>query len=157
MSSAPNIIRLGQIVLSVTDLAASRRFYLDLLGLHVLHDSAEALYLRGTEDREWTLKLELAREPSLRQIGFKAGSDAALDELAAIAQSGSLPHRWETEKDRPRVLRMQDPFGFPISFYYQSVRHPWLLQDYHAHRGAAPQRIDHANFFAPRVREMTDW
>jgi catechol 2,3-dioxygenase len=153
----PQIIRLGQIILSVNDLEASRHFYVDLLGLNVLHETPQALYLRGVEDREWTLKLEKSREPRLRQIGFKVGSDSVLDELAALASSHGLEHRWEKEQDRPRMLRVQDPFGFPIGFYFQSVKHPWLLQNYDLHRGPAPQRLDHCNVFAQRIQDMTRW
>jgi catechol 2,3-dioxygenase len=153
----PQIIRLGQIILSVNDLEASRHFYVDLLGLNVLHETPQALYLRGVEDREWTLKLEKSREPRLRQIGFKVGSDSVLDELAALASSHGLEHRWEKEQDRPRMLRVQDPFGFPIGFYFQSVKHPWLLQNYDMHRGPAPQRLDHCNVFAQRIQDMTRW
>ena len=32
------------------------------MGLNILHETEGALYLRGNEDREWTLKLELAPE-----------------------------------------------------------------------------------------------
>ncbi len=46
---------------------------------------------------------------------------------------------------------MQDPFGFPIAFYFQSVRHKWLLQSYHLHRGPGIQRIDHNNVLTPEV------
>ena len=155
--STPAIIRLGHIILGCRDLRASRRFYADLLGLNVLHETSEAIYLRGIEDREWSLKLELAAEPCLREIGFKAGSEAALEELAGVARKENLPYRWEKEHDRPKMLRMQDPFGFPMSFYFESVRHPWLLQRTDLHCGAAPQRIDHCNVFAPHVQQMTRW
>ena len=60
----------------------------------------------------------------MRQFGFKVSSDADLDELAALAQAEGLPYRWEEEKDRPRMLRMQDPWGFPLAFYFQSQNIP---------------------------------
>jgi catechol 2,3-dioxygenase len=156
-TNPPSIIRLGHVILSVTDLEASRRFYVDLLGLNILHETPRALYLRGVEDREWTLKLERAETPGLRQLGFKAGSSEALDEIAALAKEDGLPYRWESEQDRPRVLRMQDAAGFPIAFYFGSIRHPWLLQRFDLHRGPAPQRVDHVNVFAPRVEKITKW
>ena len=112
----PRVIRIGHVVLSVADLAASRHFYVDLLGFNVLHETDRALYLRGVEDREWSLKLELGSEPGVRQLAYKAGSEVALDEIAGIAQAEGLPHRWESDVDRPRVLRLQDPFGFPDRF-----------------------------------------
>src|ERR1700691_1136145 len=113
-----NIIRIGQAAFYVTDLAASRYFYVDLLGLNVLHEDSGSLYLRGVEDREWTLKLELAAKAGIRHIGYKVASDEVLDEIATLAESQNLPYRWEREEDRPKMLRLQDPFGFPIVFYY---------------------------------------
>jgi len=52
---------------------------------------------------------------------------------------------------------MQDPFGFPIAFYYQSIRHKWLLQDYHLHSSTGIQRVDHCNMLTPDVDGMMRW
>ena len=153
----PNIVRIGHSIFYVADLAASKHFYVDLLGLNILHETPDALYLRGVEDREWSLKLELSREAGVRQMGYKVASDADLNALARFASEQGLPQRWETETDRPRMLRMQDPFGFPVAFYFQSVKYPWLLQRYDLHPGPAPQRIDHCNVFCPRVDAATRW
>ena len=155
--TAPEILRIGHLILVVKDLAASRRFYLDRLGFNVLHESAEAVYLRGVEDREWTLKLEQGAEPRVRQIGFKVASDAVLDQLIRLAEREGLPHRRDREVDRPAMLRMTDPFGFPLAFYFQSVKHPWLLQRFDLHRGPSLARIDHANLFCPTVGAMAQW
>jgi catechol 2,3-dioxygenase len=153
----PHIVRIGHAVLTVTDLKASRHFYVDLLGLNVLHEAPTALYLRGVEDREWVLKLERGPLPSVRQLAYKVWSDEDLDQIVAIAREQGLPHRFETELDRPRLLRVQDPFGFPKAFYFQSVKHKWLLQDFHLHRGPAIQRIDHINLFHPQVADVCAW
>jgi len=155
--SVPHVVRIGHAVFYVTDLTASRHFYVDLLGLNVLHESDRALYLRGVEDREWTLKLALAPEPGVKHLAYKVGSEAALDEIAEIAEEQRLQYRWETEQDRPRILRMQDPFGFPVAFYYQSIKYPWLLQRFDLHRGPGIQRIDHNNVLSPHVKKLTDW
>ena len=155
--SVPHVVRIGHAVFYVTDLTASRHFYVDLLGLNVLHESDRALYLRGVEDREWTLKLELAPEPGVKQLAYNVGSEAALDEIVELAEEQRLPWRWETEQDRPRLLRMQDPFGFPLAFYFESVKYPWLLQRFDLHRGGGIQRIDHNNVFTPQVKNLTEW
>jgi catechol 2,3-dioxygenase len=152
-----NIVRIGHVILTVKDLAASRRFYVDLLGFHPLHESAEELYLRGTEDREWSLKLELGDRPRARQFGFKAASNEALDQLADFLKAEHLPCHWETEKDRARMLRTQDHWGMPLAFYFESQRYPWLLQRFDLHRGPGIQRIDHVNVYSPQVHAMTDW
>jgi catechol 2,3-dioxygenase len=52
---------------------------------------------------------------------------------------------------------VQDPFGFPVSFYYRSGKHPWMLQEFHRHRGPAITRIDHVNVFSPTVGAMSAW
>src|SRR5580692_12791676 len=88
----PRVIRIGHVVLSVADLTASRHFYVDLLGFNVVHEEDGALYLRGVEDREWSLKLELGAAPGVRQLAYKAGSESALDEIAAIAKAEGLHH-----------------------------------------------------------------
>lgn len=155
--AAPEILRIGHVVLVVADLAASKRFYVDLLGFNVLHEDAGAVYLRGVEDREWTLKLERGDDIRVRQFGFKVAHDGVLDQLEALASRAGLGVRRETERDRPALLRMTDPFGFPLAFYYQSVRHPWLLQRYDLHRGPAIARIDHCNLFCPTVGDMAQW
>jgi catechol 2,3-dioxygenase len=153
----PEVVRLGHVVLTVADLARARRFYVDLLGLNVLHETADALYLRGVEDREWSLKLEVDSTARVRQFGFKVGSEAALDQLESLALAHGLASRRVSERDRPSMLRLEDPFGFPMTFYARSVRHPWLLQRYDLHRGPGITRIDHVNLFSPVVGEMSRW
>ena len=47
-SEAPDILRCAYMELAVTDLAASRKFYVDVLGLYVTEEDDEAIYLRST-------------------------------------------------------------------------------------------------------------
>ena len=42
-----NIVRLSHIELAVTDLAKSRAFYVDTLGLQVTDETADTIYLRA--------------------------------------------------------------------------------------------------------------
>ena len=83
----PDIIRIAQAIFTVKDLNASREFYVDLLGMNILHEQSDALYLRGVEDREWTLKLEQCREgepPRVRHLGYRVRDEQALDGLLAV-------------------------------------------------------------------------
>lgn len=153
----PNIVRIAHAVFVVTDLAASRDFYVGLLGLNVLHEDSRAVYLRGVEDREWTLKLEVGPHAGVRHVAYRVGTDADLDLLVALAERSGLPWRWEEEEGRPRLLRMQDPFGVPVAFFARSTKHPWLLQDYHLHRGPGLQRVDHVNVMTPDVEGTVGW
>ena len=46
-----NIVRLSHVEFGVADLAKSRAFYVDTLGLQVTDETPEAIYLRGLEER----------------------------------------------------------------------------------------------------------
>lgn len=155
----PDIIRIAQAIFTVKDLNASKEFYVDLLGMNILHEENDALYLRGVEDREWTLKLEKAgdTQPRVRQLGYRVRDEASLDALLALADTQKLPYRWEEELDRPKMLRLQDPFGIPVSFYHEVKTYPWLLQEYHQHKGPGLQRVDHCNVMVPDVKATMDW
>jgi catechol 2,3-dioxygenase len=47
---APDVLRCAYMELVVTDLAASRTFYVDVLGLYVTEEDDTAIYLRSTEE-----------------------------------------------------------------------------------------------------------
>ncbi|HPM51293.1 MAG TPA: VOC family protein, partial [Rhodoglobus sp.] len=49
-SPAPDILRCAYMELVVTDLAKSREFYVDVLGLVVTEEDDEAIYLRSFEE-----------------------------------------------------------------------------------------------------------
>ena len=49
-ASPPDILRCAYMELIVTDLAASRVFYVDVLGLYVTEEDEHAVYLRSTEE-----------------------------------------------------------------------------------------------------------
>src|SRR3546814_17625258 len=49
-SPAPDILRCAYMELVVTDLAASRTFYVDVLGLYVTEEDENSIYLRSTEE-----------------------------------------------------------------------------------------------------------
>ena len=46
-----NIVRLSHTVFNVTNLAASRAFYVDTLGLQVTDEDRHRIYLRAMEER----------------------------------------------------------------------------------------------------------
>lgn len=147
----PNVVRAGHVALYVTDLARAREFYEGFLGLQPVHAAADAVYLRGYEEREWSLKLQLHPWPGLQHIAFKVWDEEDLDRAVALARELDLAWREEADFDRPRMVRLQDPFGFPVAFYRRAGRHPSLLQQYHRYRGPGLQRLDHFNLFCPDV------
>ncbi len=147
----PRVVRAGHVALYVTDLARSREFYEGFLGLQPVHATADAVYLRGYEEREWSLLLQRNSWAGLKHLAFKVWEEEDLERAVALAAELRLPWREEEEFDRPRMVRLQDPFGFPVVFYRRAGRYPSLLQAYHQYRGPAPQRLDHFNLFCPHV------
>jgi len=147
----PRVVRAGHVALYVTDLARSREFYEGFLGLQPVHATADAAYLRGYEEREWSLQLQRNSWPGLKHLAFKAWEEEDLERAVALARELGLPWREEEEFDRPRMVRLQDPFGFPVVFYRRAGRYPSLLQAYHQYRGPGLQRLDHFNLFCPDV------
>ena len=155
--STPNIIRIGHVVLQVTNLAASRHFYVDLLGLDVVDESPTHVCLRGVEEREWSLMIEQRPDAAVRQIGFKVASEEDLGVLEQMSRRLGLGAERRTEPGRPSVLAIDDPFGLPLAFYFASEKRPWLLQQYHQRRCPTVQRIDHVNVFTTNPGAMLAW
>ncbi len=148
-----NVVRVGFIELWVRDLERSLAFYQGLLGFRLERREGGVAYLRGYEELEWSLKLKEAPFPAVRALGFKVASEEDLAALKAFAEERGLPHALESDWGRPRVLRLQDPFGYPLAFYFQAEKLPRVLQRYHEHRGPGILRIDHLNVFSPEVAE----
>ncbi|MCS6867312.1 3,4-dihydroxyphenylacetate 2,3-dioxygenase [Thermus sp.] len=149
------IVRVGFLELWVRDLERSLEFYEGLLGFRLERREGETAYLRGYEEREWSLKLTQAPSPAVRALGFKVDGEEALEGLLAWARDQGLPHREEADWGRPHILRVQDPFGYPLAFYFRSEKLPRMLQEYHLHRGPGVLRIDHLNLFSPEVDRAT--
>jgi catechol 2,3-dioxygenase len=147
-----NIVRLSHVELRVTDLAWSRAYYVDLLGLQVTQEYATTIYLRAMEERgHHCMILQKADAPSVGVLGFKVWSEDDLDLAAAWFAGRGLPVAWVERPFMGRVLRTRDPFGIPLEFYARMDRLEPIHQKYALYRGVKPLRIDHFNMFASDV------
>jgi catechol 2,3-dioxygenase len=147
-----NIVRLSHVDLGVTDLAWSRAFYVDTLGLQVTHEEAGAIHLRAMEERgHHCMILRQQAEASVGVLGFKVWDEADLDRAAAWFAGKGLPVAWIERPFMGRVLRTRDPWGAPLEFYARMDRLPPIHQKYALYRGVKPLRIDHFNLFSPDV------
>ena len=67
-----NIVRLSHVELGVTDLAWSRAYYVDMLGLQVTFEDAGHIYLRAMEERgHHCVILKKAEASEVGVLGFK--------------------------------------------------------------------------------------
>ena len=153
-----NIIRCSYAILAVTDLAASRRFYADIIGMHVESESADAVYLRGMEElQHYSLALLHVQAPGCIAMGFKVASEADLDKAAALFLNEGLEPRFISRPHQGRTLHVIDRFGARFDYYFAMDRVPRILQKYGLYKGVQPQRFEHFNVFSPELQETMDY
>lgn len=147
-----DILRAACVELHVTDLRASERFYVDLLGCVVSARTDDALYLRGWEERlHHSLVLRRAPRAAVERLSFRVRSDEDLALLAADFEARGCPTRWVDGDDAGMgpALRAWDPFGFPLEFFHEMAQFETQLQRFDLQRGAPIMRLDHFNVHAP--------
>src|ERR1700730_3818878 len=148
-----NVVRSSHVELGVRDLARSRAFYVDCLGLLVSDETDGALYLRGVEERDHhSIVLRRGRDADVRALGFKLASEDDVDRAAAWFARRNLPTAFPDVPHQGRTLRTADIFGTPLDLYAQMDQRPSMLQKYATYQGARIQRIDHLNCFTPDVQ-----
>jgi catechol 2,3-dioxygenase len=153
-----NIVRCSHVTLAVTDLARSKAFYADTVGLHVEDETRTAIYLRGLEERQHhSLVLQKSEAAAAHHLGFKIGSEEDLDKAVAFFKSRGLKHAFVERPYQGRTLQVIDPLGMPIELYFNMEKRDNLLQQYALYKGVQPQRMDHFNVFAPDVQGSIDF
>ena len=147
-----NIVRLSHVEYRVTDLAASRAFYVDTLGLQISHEDNSEIYLRAMEERgHHCIVLKQAERADVGVLGFKLYDEPDLEKAARFFAEKSLPVEWVTRPHMGRTLRTRDPFGIPLEFYVKMDRLAPIHQQYKLYNGVKPLRIDHFNMFSSNV------
>ncbi|MBA84889.1 3,4-dihydroxyphenylacetate 2,3-dioxygenase [Thalassobius sp. S69A] len=147
-----NIVRLSHVELIVRDLAASRAFYVDTLGLQVTDEDDSTLYLRAMEERgHHCMVLKQGDAPSVSYLSYKVFSEEDLDKAAEWFAAKDLPVEWVDRPYQGRTLRSTDLFGAPMEFYFKMDRLAPIHQEYKLYNGVKPLRIDHFNCYSPDV------
>ncbi len=147
-----NIVRLSHVEYNVTDLAKSREFYVDTLGLQVTDEDKQSIYMRAMEERgHHSLAIHQAKESHVSAIGFKVFAEDDLDKAYRYFKEQNLRAEWIEKPFTGRVLKTRDPSGIPLEFYAQMRRLPSIHQQYNLYKGVKPLRIDHANMFSADV------
>ena len=118
-----NIIRLSHVELTVTDLARSRAFYVDTLGLQVTDETSEAIYLRAMEERgHHCIVLRKGETAAAHDLGFKVFDEEDLDKAEHFFKAKELPVEWVERPYQSRTFRTRDPHGIPLEFYAKMDR-----------------------------------
>jgi len=163
MRSRPDfdIVRAGHIEYLVTDLRKAREFYVDTLGFVLTDRDASHLYLRGIEDRHHhCLTLTRSERAGIGHLAFRVSDDEDLTRIEELMKGAACRTWWErsgAEAGLGRALRAEDPFGFPVEFYFDMEREPWMLQRFNQQAGAKVMRLDHFNLLLPSVDPAFGW
>lgn len=151
----PDIVRAAYVELVVSDLAKSRAFYVDLLGLVVTEETEDTIYLRTFEEFiHHNVVLRQGPVPALAAFAYRVRSPQELDN--AVAFYTELGCRVERRaegfvKGIGEAVRVQDPLGFPLEFFYEVEHVDRLAWRYDLHGAAALVRLDHFNMVTPDV------
>ncbi|WP_181347867.1 3,4-dihydroxyphenylacetate 2,3-dioxygenase [Thalassobacillus sp. CUG 92003] len=155
-----DIIRCGRAVLHVTNLERSKKFY-DTLGFIETDCDDQHLYLRGIEEHNHhSLLLKEKETPALEVISYKVRTEDDLDRLAAKVKHDGFDVKWLEKGEQAaigRAFRYQDISGLPVEFYVEMEQVDRKLQQYHLHKGAKVQRIDHFNCMVSDVEKAHNY
>jgi 3,4-dihydroxyphenylacetate 2,3-dioxygenase len=156
VSAPPDVVRAGYAELVVTDLAAARWFYVDVLGLVVTAEDTEALYLRGFEEYlHHSLVVRRGEAPALARLAYRVRGQAQVDAAERHFRDLGVPTRRVpagTCRGIGEAVRIVDPLGFPIEFYYDAEHTERFTQRYDLHPANAITRLDHFNVLVPDVK-----
>jgi len=151
----PDIVRCAYLELVVTDLAASREFYVDILGLTVTYEDENAIYLRPLEEFiHHNLVLRLGPVAAAAALAFRVRTPDDVDRAEAYYQA--MGCRTERRADGfvrgiGDSVRVTDPLGFPYEFFYAVEHVERLAWRYELHTPGALVRLDHFNQVTPDV------
>jgi len=155
------IVKASHTEFLVTDLNKAYEFYVETLGFYPTYADEKHLYLRGMEDRfHHCLVLTKSDKPGVKHIAYKVSKPEDLEKLEKFFIKKEIEVAW-IEKDyelgQGKALRIQDPLGFPVEFFYEMQRVDWFLQKYHLYKGAKILRLDHFNVQVPDVEFAYNW
>ncbi|MCU1416702.1 MAG: homoprotocatechuate 2,3-dioxygenase [Schumannella sp.] len=156
MTNPPfDILRCAYAELVVTDLAASREFYVDVLGLTVSYEDSEVIHLRTLEEFiHHNLVLRQGPVAAAAALAFRVRSPADVDRAEEYYKG--LGCRTERRPDGfvhgvGDSVRVTDPLGFPYEFFYAVEHVERLAWRYDLHTPGALVRLDHFNQVTPDV------
>lgn len=146
-----NITRMSHVVLHVADLAKSRDFYVNIVGLVITEQTSDTCYLRALSEacHHSLVLVQSSGEATCKRIGFRVFLEEDLDLAYEFFQSEGLPVEWAEVAHQGRTLHVSDPFGTKIELCAQMETRPRLYLERDKFKGAHAQRLDHVQIFSP--------
>ncbi|MCC7347142.1 MAG: VOC family protein [Variibacter sp.] len=148
-----NITRASHMVFTARDLAASRAYYTEVIGLIVSDEDADTLWLRGVEEQaHHSLTLKRTRgEPQCERVGLRMFRDEDLEKAKAHFDRLGVPARWAEVPHQGKTLHVSDAMGTPLEFCARMETRPRNHVRLHEHKGGRALRMDHYQVIVPDV------
>ena len=157
-----DIAHLGSVELLTPKPEKSLWYFRELLGMEIVHQTSESVYLRGYGDYATsTLKLTAARNAGVGCVSWRCDSPQALERRAKAIADANLGVGWTNgDFGRGRSYRFRDPDGHTMEIYYEEQKYvapPELhsnlknLPQKFTGRGVGVRRIDHLALLAKDV------
>ena len=150
-----NTTRASHIVFTARDLARSREFYTEVLGLIVSDEDADTIFLRGVEERahhSLTLK-RTSGTPVCERVGFRVFSDEDIESAKRYFDSIGTPAVWVDVPYQTRTLHVSDRAGTPLELCVSMENRPRMHTKINEHRGGRALRLDHYQVLVPNIAD----
>ena len=152
------ITRTSHVVLTVKDLAASRDFYTEVIGLVLTAEEGDTLYLRGVEEAcHHSLVLRTGSEPACARIGMRIFTERDLEKAKAVFDAKGCATAWAKIPHQGRTLYVTDPVGTPLEFCASMPVVPRMITSFRQHKGGSALRLDHYQILTPEVRKACEF
>jgi catechol 2,3-dioxygenase len=152
------ITRASHVVLTVKDLAASRRFYADVIGLVLTAEDDNTLYFRGVEEAcHHSLVLRKGVKPACARIGMRMFTEADLEKGKAYFESHGCAAAWVEVPHQGRTLQATDPVGTPLEFCATMPVVPRMITKFTTQKAGCALRLDHYQILTPDVRKACEF
>jgi catechol 2,3-dioxygenase len=159
---------LAHVELLTPDLEASVGFARDMLGLHVVEEQGDSVYLRcWGDDYRYSLVLTRSAEPGIGHAAWRTDGEEQLGEaVAAIEASGASGSWIDSSFGHGRAYRFENPGGQTLELFWDVDRavapageespYPGRVQRASSH-GIGVRILDHVTVTAPDIRASAEW
>lgn len=157
LKPAFDITRASHAVLRVRDLAKSRAFYVDAIGMLASDEDKDTLYLRGLEEACHHSLVLKRGEPACERIGFRVFTEEDLDLLQRHLVGAGLKTAFVKRPFQSRALHVTDVAGVPLEFCASMTVMPRAIREFDRYHGAHPMRLDHFQALSPDLRKAWEF
>jgi catechol 2,3-dioxygenase len=152
------VTRASHVVLTVRDLAKSRYFYSEVVGLVLTAEDQDTLYFRGIEEAcHHSLVLRRGTEPQCTRLGMRVLTEDDLVGAKDFFEAKGCPTQWTEVPYQGRTLQVTDVAGVPLELCARMPVVPRMITRFAAHRGGCAQRLDHYQILTPNVRTACEF